>query len=356
MIKQFLIALFAQIMLFACAVSPDFYVWQRVYNNSVNCSIQEFYENNEGRIFFLAGEIENSGKQIEIHPSKSLDITRSTPVFRIHIKNMDKTPKALAADVSKLYATFKSANSLQIDLDAPESKLNYYYELMLELRKMYPNSTLSATVLPCHMKHRKQIAKLSEACDFYVLQVHGLTKESGEWSIYNHKVAKLAIANAKKIGKPFKVALPMYANLLSQQNLVQPNLYEVAELAKQCDEIIVFRLGNQTDGLSLDAEASTEICNGKYSPEIKYSWEKKSEGLWYLNVENKGFFSKYARFSLEYDDSTMDMDTFNYGILSNKELLILLPPSGVRKPFLWVRADANQEISKKITIKIKDQK
>ncbi|MBQ5746379.1 MAG: GHKL domain-containing protein, partial [Clostridia bacterium] len=37
--------------------------------------------------------------------------------------------------------------------------------------------------------------------------------------------------SAKKIKKPFKVALPMYANLLSSRQLVQPNLYEVAELA-----------------------------------------------------------------------------------------------------------------------------
>lgn len=341
-------------MLFAKDIAPDFYVWQREYNSPVNNTIKEFYENKDGRIYFLAGEIENNGKKIAIHTSEALDLARSTPVFRIHIKNMNKSPEALADEVCKLYTPFEKSNSLQIDLDAPESKLDYYYKLMVELRKRYPKSELSVTVLPCHMKHHKQISKLSEVCDFYVLQVHGLTKESGEWSIYNHKVAQSAVANAKKIRKPFKVALPMYANLLSQQQLVQPNLYEVAELAKQCNETIVFRLGNQSDGLSLDANASIKICTGKYSPKIKFYWEKKSEGLWYLNIENKGFFSKPAKFCIEYDDPAIDMDTFNFAILSDNELLIILPPSGVSKPFLWVRMDNNQEISEKIKIKIKE--
>ena len=354
MLKQFLIVLLSNIMLFAIALSPDFYVWQRVYTKPLNSSIQEFYQNTSNRLFFLAGEMENNGKCLSVKPSSVIDLSRSTPVIRIHIKHMNKSVSILSTEICKLYEPFKAAKALQIDLDAPESKLDYYRDLMLELRKKLPNTTLSATVLPCHLKHTRVFKQFASACDFYVLQVHGLTKESGNWSMYNHSIAKKSLASAKKIKKPFKVALPMYANLLSSRQLVQPNLYEVAELAKQCDEIIVFRLGFSKDGLSLDRKTSTQICNGKYSPKIDFHWEKKNDNLWYLYVENNGFFADMVSIELTYHDSSLDMDTFNFSVLSKNRLLFLLPPSGEKCKILWVRCNDNQDISKIITIKSKD--
>ncbi|MBO7299683.1 MAG: DUF3142 domain-containing protein [Kiritimatiellae bacterium] len=352
--KIFLFIILLNVMLFVNAESPDFYVWQRIYTKPLNSAIQEFYQNTTNRLYFLAGEMENNGKCLSVTPSSVVDLSRSTPVIRIHIKHMNKSVGDLSKEICKLYEPHKAAKALQIDLDAPESKLDYYRDLMLELRKKLPNTTLSATVLPCHLKHTQEFLQFASACDFYVLQVHGLTKESGSWSIYNHKIAKKALASAKKINKQFKVALPMYANLLSSRQLVQPNLYEVAELAKQCDEIIVFRLGFSENGQSLDRKTSTQICNGKYSPKIDFHWEKKNDNLWYLYVENSGFFADMVSIELIYDDPSLDMDIFNFSVLSNNKLLFLLPPSGVQNKILWVRCNDNQDVSKIITVKLED--
>lgn len=351
MSKLFYIALFMPMMMFA-AVKSDFYLWQRNQNKSVQIAVQNFYKNSPGQLYFLAGEFENDGKIIPVKPASVIDLKRSVPVFRIHIRHMKKTAALLADEIYRLYEPYCAAKALQIDLDAPESKIDYYTNLMLELRKKLPDIKLSATVLPCHLKHTKKFTQLAKACDFYVLQVHGLNKDSGNWAIYNHQTALNAVAKAEKIGLPFKVALPLYCNILSQNLLVKPDLYKVAELASKCREIIVFRLGYSDDGQALDFDNAQKICNGKYAPEIKFHWNKQNENLWHLDIENCGFFSEKVTFTLEYDrEFAVDMDTFNYAILNGNKLSIILPPSGTKRKFLWVRTKNKQNIENIIEIK-----
>ena len=352
--KGFFVCICSLFLGFVNAVELDFYLWQRIHTQVVTEAVNRFYSNYSGDLYFLAGEFENNGKVVTLNLASKLNLSRSIPVFRIHIKHMNKSAQALADEIVKLYEPYRQAQSLQIDLDAPESKLLYYRDLMLELRKKLPGVKLSATVLPCHLKHRKNFFALASACDFYVLQVHGLTKESGEWSIYNHRQAVAAVKKAKSIKKPFKVALPLYANLLSNHQLVQPNLYEVSELSKLCDEIIVFRLGIDSDGLSLDANAATAICNGNYAPRVHFHWVQKDENLWYLEVENSGFFSSMKSTLISYQESPLDIDTFNYSILNKDELQFLLPPSGTKKLILWVRLKKGQSASQIINLTIKD--
>ena len=349
--KLFYIVIFMPMMMFA-SVKSDFYLWQRTHTDSVKNAVDDFYKNSSGYLYFLAAEFENDGKIIPVKQSSSIKFERSVPVFRIHIKHIKKSAALLVDEICRAYAPYKTAKALQIDLDAPESKIDYYCELMLELRKKLPDVKLSATVLPCHLKHTKKFTELAKACDFYVLQVHGLTKESGIWSIYDHKTAQNALAKAKKIALPFKVALPLYCNILSQKLLVKPDLYKVAELAVQCPEIIVFRLGNKDDGQSLDFDNAVKICNGKYSPELRFHWQKQNDFLWYLSIENCGFFAEKVTLELEYDkESVADMDTFNYAILNSNKLSIILPPSGTCRKFLWVRTKNKQNIENIIRIK-----
>lgn len=338
-------------MMFA-AVKSDFYLWQRNQNKPVQNAVQNFYKNSSGHLYFLAGEFENDGKIIPVKPAPVIDLQRSVPVFRIHIRHMKKTAALLADEIYRLYEPYSAAKALQIDLDAPESKIDYYTNLMLELRKKLPDTKLSATVLPCHLKHTKKFTQLAKACDFYVLQVHGLAKESGNWSIYDHKTAQKALAKAEKIGLPFKAALPLYCNILSQNLLVKPDLYKVAELASKCREIIVFRLGYPGDGQSLDMKTAENICNGKYAPEIKFKWHRQNKNLRYLSIENCGFFSEKVTLQLEYDkEFVADMDTFNYAFLNGSRLSVILPPSGTCKNFLWVRTKNKQNLANIIKIK-----
>ena len=79
-----------------CA-EPDFYVWQRQHTPELKSAAAEFYRKCPGRLYFLAGEIENNGHVIRIDPLKVVDFTRAVPVVRIHVKNLKKTPAALAA-------------------------------------------------------------------------------------------------------------------------------------------------------------------------------------------------------------------------------------------------------------------
>lgn len=160
----------------------------------------EFYGTCSGKLCFLAGEIENDGRAIPVSPLKKVDFSRAVPVVRIHVKNLEKTPAVLAEEIVEVYDPWKAANALQIDLDAPESRLDYYRDLMRELKKFLPETELSATVLPCHLKHDQAFRELASECGFFVLQVHGLTRQNNTWSIYDHNEAVRAVTLAKRLG------------------------------------------------------------------------------------------------------------------------------------------------------------
>ena len=142
------------------AAEPDFYVWQRQQSAELEQAVAEFYKTCSGKLYFLAGEIENDGRAIPVFPSKKVDFSRAVPVVRIHVKNLLKTPSVLAGEIIRFYEPWKTANAFQIDLDAPESRLDYYRDLMRKLKKLLPETELSATVLPCHLKHEQAFREL----------------------------------------------------------------------------------------------------------------------------------------------------------------------------------------------------
>ena len=326
-------------------VEPDFYVWQRQHTPEMQSAVKEFYRKCPGKLYFLAGEIENDGRSIRIPPSKAVDFSRAVPVVRIHVKNLEKTPAVLAGEIVKLYALWKAANTLQIDLDAPETKLNYYRNVMLELRKKLLGAGLSATVLPCHLKHAAAFRTLASACDYYVLQVHGLALRNKVWSIYDHGEAVLAVTLAKSLKLPFKTALPLYCNQIGGQ-WVQPDLTDVSKLAAVCGEVIGFRLGIPGDGSALDLETALQICKGQgYAPKLEKRWERKTSGAWHLFIRNRGFFAERITLNLGFKVPPEDMDTFNQTVLNGKrnELTLILPPSGMEKTYLWVRTDDSEK-------------
>ena len=331
------------ILFICCAIigeEPEFYVWQRQHTPEMQSAVTEFYLKCSGKLYFLAGELENDGRIIRIPPSKAVDFSRAVPVVRIHVKNLEKTPAVLAGEIVKLYALWKAANALQIDLDAPESKLDYYRNVMLELRKKLPGAGLSATVLPCHLKHAAAFRTLASACDYYVLQVHGLTRRKKIWSTYDYAEAVRAVTRAKSLKLSFKTALPLYCNWVGIGQLVQPDLTDVSKLAAVCDEVIGFRLGIPGDGSALDLETALQICKGQgYAPKLETRWERKTGGAWHLFIRNRGFFAERVTLSLDFKEPPMDMDTFNRASLNGKhnDLTLILPPSGMEKTYLWVR-------------------
>jgi len=334
---------------------PDFYVWQRQPSKELEQAVTEFYKTCSGKLYFLAGEIENDGRAIPVSPLKNVDFSRAVPVVRIHVKNLEKTPAVLAGEIIRFYEPWKAAGALQIDLDAPESRLDYYRDLMRELKKLLPETELSATVLPCHLKHKKAFRELASECDFFVLQVHGLTRRNKVWSIYDHNEAVRAVTKAKALDLPFKTALPLYCNQVGGQ-WIKPDMAKVSELAAVCDEVIGFRLGIPGDGSALDLKTALQVCKGQvYTPQLETRWERKARGPWKLFIRNNGFFAEPVTLKLEFEVPPEDMDTFNQAVLNGKrdELTLILPPSGTEKTFLWVRSGGDPDREPELKIERK---
>lgn len=340
-----------------CLHAQDLYVWQRSSSTALNNKIKKFYVQSSGRLFFLAGELENDGSVIAVKPTQAVDFRRACPVVRVHIKYMQKSPAQLAKIIKFLYEPWSKTNALQIDLDAPESKLDYYCTLMQELRKLLPAAELSATVLPCHLKHTGAMKKLADACNYYVLQVHGLTKEKNRWFIMDEKTARKAVRQAKALQKPFRIALPFYCHIVERDFLVQPDLYTVAELAKMHDQAIGFRLGIPGEAGTLDLESVLQLLKGKYSPRLDIFWQQQPNGAWYLMVRNQGFFPQKisCRFILPEDTVIMDMDIFADGTLDRPKRILnfMLPPAGTAKPYMWLRCASKNDLNKASTFNIK---
>lgn len=355
----FLLAFFLMTLPLAAA-EPDFYVWQRLHTPEVRNAAEQYYRESSGRLFFLAGELENSGKTVKVSPPDFYRPSRSVPVIRIHVRNISVPAAVLAEQVISLFHPWRETKSLQIDLDAPESKLSCYRDLMLELRKRLPGTELSATVLPCHLKHEKDFRELAEVCDFYVLQVHGLEKTGSGWKLFDPAAAERAVKTAKKWKHPFRTALPLYCGRVGKGICVKPDLSAVSRLAAGSPGVIGFRLGVKDDPDALDLKTSLEICRGKgYSPSIELKWEGKPGDFWRLSVRNHGFFPerKVLRFRLSPEVKIEDFDTFyDAGFLpAEGKLTLTLPPAGSELRCLWLRCgNADLSAGPPLSVRVED--
>ena len=342
---RFILTLFSLLPFFLSGVEPDFYVWQREHGNEVKEAVLNYYRSSTGKLYFLAGELENDGRIYKASPEKYVDLSRAVPVVRVHIKHMKKTPSALAEELVKFYRPWEKTKEFQIDLDAPESKISYYRELMQELRRRLPGVKLSATVLPCHLKHTKEFRALAEACDYYVLQVHGLEGSGFLWHILDRTTSFQALERAKALKLPFKTALPFYCCDAEGEH-VEPDMHVVGALAKASPGVIGFRLGVSGDPKTLDLKAALKICRGeKYSPSVAFRWEKQKNGAWHLFVQNNGYYPKYMHFECQWTNipSSVFMGVFNKASFYNgmKEFRLPLPPSGESRVYLWLRTKSN---------------
>ena len=340
--KILLLLLLLLLPLFLTAADPGMYVWNRQHNDGLKKAVTDYHKLSSGKIYYLAGELENTGKTVRIPLPAFAAPLRSVPVIRIHITHMKKSVPALTNEIAALYKPWSACGELQIDLDAPESKISYYKDLMLELRKCLPGVKLSATVLPCHLRHTTAFRELAKVCDYYVLQVHGLTKnKDGSWFILDEAIARTALDRADALQLPYKVALPLYSNTVERGKVIKPDLTLVADLARG-REVIGFRLGVRGDPDALDLENALTLCRGKsYTPSLPLRWEEQEGGAWHLFIGNDGFFPENVTLELTWNKDFVitDQDTFNNAELSHdrQTLRLMLPPAGTEKPYLWIR-------------------
>ena len=356
--KKFLSALF--LPLFLMASDAGFYVWQREYSSELKSAVSYFYRQSNGELYFLAGELENDEKAVTISPAPFIDFKRTTAVIRIHIRNLDKRPDILAEKILPLYTPWSKTGKLQIDLDCPESKLDYYPELIKALSKKLPDTRISATVLPCHLSHYRKFSKLAEVCDYFVLQVHGLHQKNGRWQIMDRQTALQAWNKARQYKKNFKTAIPLYSNYV-EGKCITPDLdftAKLAQVAQKTGGVIGFRLGIDGDRNSLDLASGIKIVIGiKVEPEISLVWKEQSSGAWHLLLRSTGIFSQKVkiRLNLPPDAEITDFDTFNGAetVDGIKYISLILPPCGREKAYLWLRCKTKIDFNK-FNSKIKD--
>ena len=350
--------------LFLAAQQPDFYIWQRKSSPELKSAVIDLQKFSESRLYMLAGELENDGSTTAVPPPfPELLMSRATPVIRIHINHLQTPPEKLAAAVLELYAPWQKCKTLQIDLDAPESKIDYYTKLMRSLRKILPGTQLSATVLPCHLRHKTEFIKLAQSCDFYVLQIHGLEKRNGEYSLMERSTVLTAVADAINLKKSFKLALPFYCHHISGTT-IKPDMQFVGSIARfaalQKIGVIIFRLGIKGDTDTLSGNTARNLCKtGKYVPAVCHSWQYTEEGVWYLYIHNDGNFAEKVSLDLAWRSgfTISDADTFNGAELSfdRKKFTLTLPPDQEEKLVLWLRTPAKFDSSTSpLTITRKD--
>lgn len=346
------------------AKDPGFYVWQRQQDAKVEKAVGDFCKESDGRLYFLAGEMENNGRMIRISPPGFIPFARSVPVFRIHINNMKLSPAILAEKIAGAYKAWQLCQALQIDLDCPEAKLDYYTTLMQELRKKFPGIELSATVLPCHLNHPEKFKKLAGSCDFFVLQVHALARNKDFWFILDRNIAVTAVERADRINRPYQVALPFYSHLIKGK-AVYPDPEVISEIvsltrkSRYAIGLIAFRLQLDGEYDVLDMLTALNLCRGgKYAPELVTSWEKQPGGSWLLYLENRGFFVHKTTLQCRWEKgfAIHDAKTFNRAELTvdRSKLTLFLPPPGKKMAVLWLRTDENNDLDKNNPLTVKE--
>lgn len=182
--------------------------------------------------------------------------------------------------------------------------MEYYRKFLIRLRKLLPNTELSITVLPCHLRHH-DFFKMIAMLDYYVLQVHGLELPKNfndDVPIINRTIAETSIAQAEKFNYPYLIALPSYAyqlnfskhskrfkflsaelspfpdkNLISKlTSLDMSLLYDIIKM-KRKGGIIWFRLPVDNDSLNLDSLALNTLEQGRIlKPSVKLLFEPKN--------------------------------------------------------------------------------
>lgn len=369
------------------AGNAPFYIWHRNWK-SPNL-IQAVKANKSSDYYFISREFHHRKIERVVLPESWWRLpNRKVPVFRIrnaYFKKYLGQPETLAEvivnEYQKVKGEKKRVKELQIDLDCPESKLKAYAVLLAKLKKRLPKGDiLSFTCLPCHVG-KKDFREVTQAADYYVLQVHGLEFPKtldDKVEILNLKVAERAIALAEKGTLPFYVALPTYAYQLNfnRENkkflflnsekipppkpevvsrIIVPDLKNLTLLANKkrsakCLGIIWFKLPVKGDQFNLDMNTINQISRDVApEPHLTYQWEKKQNGLLQLSIKNHGMLNPgNANIKLNwptkagvYDLYRDFRETENQGLTLPEKIKGKSPNPGMQYAVGWFRPDKN---------------
>lgn len=202
---------FLGLALSAAGGESAFYLWQRTWTPAV----AEAVHGCDSPLAVFAAELSARDTARTDAPAELWKRNDITAVFRL------RTDALNAAGFDRLAAeiTRNGCRRIQLDIDVPERRLGEFARLLAGLWRKLPAQVeeLSFTALPCHLPH-PEFVEAAQAADYYVLQLHGIevpAKIDAPYALLDAGIARKAIRQAREIGRPFRIALPIYAYRLS---------------------------------------------------------------------------------------------------------------------------------------------
>ena len=175
-------------------------------------------------IWWLAGQVDSWLGKLQVRsfpPPPEKDI--SGAVVRLRTPVIDWIASAADSEIRDTLAlplaTFACSDRpdgerLQLDFDCPTAKLHHYGRLLAQMRAALPEAELSITALPDWLRS-KDFAALLNYVDFYVLQVHGLSKPANQDDsapVFDGESAAHYLEATAALGAPSYIALPTYGH------------------------------------------------------------------------------------------------------------------------------------------------
>lgn len=213
------------------AFTQEVYVWQRQFSPVVYQALEAVRSDTDGYAV-LAAEVSWEKNRPRLFRS-NVDYTalaaKGRPVglvLRIgpyagRFASDDEPARYLAGVVDSLLNAARTNGlepaELQIDFDCASSKLAGYRLWLAALKLAAGSTKIVFTALPDWLG-REDFPALARTADGYVLQVHSLEKPAGPEQVFqlcDPDRAWAWIAQAARIGVPFRVALPTYGYRLA---------------------------------------------------------------------------------------------------------------------------------------------
>lgn len=213
------------------------YVWQRAWGPEVRASLAR--TSDLAGFVVLAAEVDLSTDSLRVSRAAwDADALRATgrPVgLAVRIGRFARRDGAthrfaerpdltqrLAGLARRLTADARQrglpVREFQLDYDCPESRLDDYPVLVRAVREAVDPVPVTITALPSWLRHRRDLGRLLEAADGWVLQVHSLEpprRPDAAAELCDPEAARRAVEAAARFRKPFQVALPTYSYLIA---------------------------------------------------------------------------------------------------------------------------------------------
>jgi hypothetical protein len=215
----------------AGALPQEVYIWQRSWTEPVRESVRQ-HATHFASVVVLAAEVtwhDQKPAVIRVAVDYPTLAKTATPVgitlrigpFGGPFAADDATGNFLTGLAASLIAEARAnqvePRELEIDFDCAESKLDGYRVWVEAIQRQVAPVPVAITALPSWL-NAAAFPALAHTASNYVLQVHSLERPknfTAPFTLCDPQAAQLAVAQAVRIGVPFRVALPTYGYVLA---------------------------------------------------------------------------------------------------------------------------------------------